>query len=101
MCTVSTAAATPAIAGEVPPAVWNLTALYPDDAAWDQSIETFRAGIAAMAEMVSDPTSDVLAPLPHAKGTSIMGQVLLAADHNAYHVGQLVIVRRLLGAWTG
>jgi uncharacterized damage-inducible protein DinB len=52
-----------------------------------------------MADLVSDPDRDLLAPLPHAEGYTLLREALLVADHNSYHLGQLVVVRRLLGAW--
>ena len=51
-----------------------------------------------MQDLVADPTTDLLAPIPHGEGQTILREALLVADHNAYHLGQLVTVRRLLGA---
>jgi hypothetical protein len=48
---------------------------------------------------VADPTTDLFTPLAHGKGKTALREALLLADHNAYHLGQLVVVRRLLGAW--
>lgn len=66
---------------------------------WDRSIRQFRADSKAMQALVADPKSDLLAPFPHGQGQTLMREALLAADHNAYHLGQLVVIRRLLGAW--
>ena len=71
----------------------------PDTAAWDRSVEAFRADLTSMQELVADPATDLFAPLPHGQGQTILREALLVADHNAYHLGQLVVVRRLLGAW--
>ena len=71
----------------------------PDPAAWDRSVEAFRADLRAVQGLVADPATDLYAPLPHGQGQTAMREALLVADHNAYHLGQLVIVRRLLGAW--
>jgi hypothetical protein len=71
----------------------------PDDAAWDRSIESFRANLKAMQDLVADPATDLFAPIPHGDGQTVLREALLVADHNAYHLGQLVTVRRLLGAW--
>ena|SRR2546430_137368 len=84
---------------EFPAGYWPSTPAPSSDEAWNKGLEAFRAGIDGFVKMVQDKSNDLLAPLAHAKGTSIMGQVLLAADHNAYHLGQLVLVRRMLGAW--
>jgi uncharacterized damage-inducible protein DinB len=71
----------------------------PDDEAWDRSVAAFRADLRAMQDLITDPATDLFAPLPHGKGQTALREALLVADHNAYHLGQLVVVRRLLGAW--
>jgi len=71
----------------------------PDAAAWDRSVEAFRADLQALKELVMNPTTDLLTPIPHGQGQTILREILLVADHNAYHLGQLIIIRRLLGAW--
>lgn len=67
--------------------------------AWDRSVEAFRGDRQAFMEIVADPNSDLFAPIPHGDGQTILREALLVADHNAYHLGQLVILRRFLGAW--
>ncbi len=52
-----------------------------------------------MKDLVADPQTDLFKPIPHSQGQTILREALLVADHNAYHLGQLVVVRRLLGAW--
>jgi hypothetical protein len=71
----------------------------PDAGAWDRSLAAFRADGQAMQALVADPTTDLFAPIPHGQGQTILREALLVADHNAYHLGQLVLLRRLLGAW--
>jgi hypothetical protein len=71
----------------------------PDSDAWDRSVAAFRADQRAMMDLVADPAVDLVAPIPHGQGQTILREALLVADHNAYHLGQLVTVRRLLGAW--
>jgi hypothetical protein len=71
----------------------------PDDLAWDKSVADFRADLVAMQSLVADPSIDLLAPLPHGTGQTVLREALLVADHNAYHLGQLVVVRRAMGAW--
>lgn len=71
----------------------------PDAAAWDRSVAAFRADLAAMRALVAEPTTDLFARIPHGDGQTILREALLVADHNAYHLGQLVEVRRALGAW--
>jgi uncharacterized damage-inducible protein DinB len=71
----------------------------PNAAAWDQSLAAFRADLQAMQDLVSDPSTDLFARIPHGEGQTILREALLVADHNAYHLGQLVMLRRALGAW--
>jgi hypothetical protein len=71
----------------------------PDPGAWDRSADAFRADLRAMEALVADPKSDLFTPLPHGQGQTLLREALLVADHNAYHLGQLVVVRRALGAW--
>lgn len=68
--------------------------------AWTKSVRAFLADRQALEALAADPSTDLLARVPHdPEGPSILHELLLAADHNAYHVGQLIILRRLLGAW--
>ena len=62
-------------------------------------VKAFRADLAAMEALIADPSRDLLTPLAHGDGQTLLREALLVADHNAYHVGELVAVRRLLGAW--
>jgi hypothetical protein len=72
----------------------------PSDAgAWERSVESFGRDLEQMQELVGDPQIDLLTPIPHGQGQTVLREALLVADHNAYHLGQLVILRRLLGAW--
>jgi hypothetical protein len=57
--------------------------------------------MAALRELLMDTKRDLLAPLPHGSGQTLLREVLLAGDHNAYHLGQLVLTRKALGAWKG
>jgi hypothetical protein len=52
-----------------------------------------------MKELVTNPETDLFTPIPHGQGQTILRETLLVADHNSYHLGQLIIIRRLLGAW--
>ncbi|BAS27842.1 DinB family protein [Limnochorda pilosa] len=71
----------------------------PGGGAWDASVEAFRQDLKAVQDLVSDPATDLFAPIPHGDGQTVLREALLVADHNAYHLGQLVVVRRALGAW--
>jgi hypothetical protein len=87
------------VSPEFPAGYWPEGDTPPDPGAWDRSVEAFRADLRAMMDLVADPDVDLFAPIPHGKGQTILREALLVADHNAYHVGQLVVVRRFLGAW--
>jgi DinB superfamily len=67
--------------------------------AWNRSVAAFLTDLKAMMDLVADSKTDLFTPLPHGQGQTILREALLVADHNAYHLGQLVTVRRLLGAW--
>ncbi len=72
----------------------------PTEEQWRAALEGFRRDLAGVEALVRDPARDLTAEIPHGEGRSYLREVLLVADHNAYHVGQVVEIRRLLGAWT-
>ncbi len=63
---------------------------------WEKSVEGFRADLAAVQQIVQNPQTDFFGPMPHAKEYVIFREMLLVADHNAFHVGELVALRRVL-----
>lgn len=71
----------------------------PSPDAWEESITAYRADRSTLVEFVEDPSLDLFEKIPHGTGQTYLREVLLVADHNAYHVGELVAVRRLLGIW--
>ncbi len=71
----------------------------PSEAAWRRSVAQFRRDLKGMRELVEDPATDLFARIPWGDGQTILREALLVADHNAYHLGEIVVVRRLLGAW--
>jgi len=71
----------------------------PDERAWDLAVDAFRADLQTMCALVADPATNLFAAIPHGDGQTVLREALLLADHNAYHLGQLVVVRRLLGCW--
>jgi hypothetical protein len=66
---------------------------------WQETVDAIRRDLAEFESMVKDPAQDLFRKLPWGEGQTLLREALLIADHNAYHVGQLVLVRRLLGAW--
>jgi DinB superfamily len=75
---------------------WPKTEAPPDAAAWDHSVEQFRRDLKAMEELVSDASVDLTARIPHGTGQTVLREALLVVDHNSYHLGQLVFVRKML-----
>ncbi|MGH9415189.1 MAG: DinB family protein [Terriglobales bacterium] len=82
-----------------PQGYWPASATPPSPAAWTRCRRQIEADLAAMVALVRNPRRDLLAPLPHAPDKTLLLEALLLADHNAYHLGQLVAVRRALAAW--
>ncbi|HOR29646.1 MAG TPA: DinB family protein [Candidatus Sumerlaeota bacterium] len=78
---------------------------WPDDRApaaadaWDRSVRTLLDDLKALQDLVRDPHNDLHAPLPHGDGQTLAREALLAAHHTAYHLGQFILLRRLLGCW--
>jgi hypothetical protein len=80
---------------------WPGSPTPPSAAAWDETLRRFREDRAALQRLARDPAIDLAARIPHGTGQTYLRELLLAADHTAYHVGELIVVRRLLGAWPG
>jgi hypothetical protein len=80
-------------------AYWPPDVAPPTERAWEDSVSTFRADRTAMQELAMDPGIDLFAGVPQGTGQTYLRELILLADHNAYHVGQLIAVRRLLGIW--
>jgi hypothetical protein len=80
---------------------WPAGGAPPDEAAWDSSIAQVKRDLRAMQRLVRDPATDLYARIAHGTGQTVLREALVLADHNAYHLGQLVLLRRLLGAWKG
>jgi hypothetical protein len=85
------------VSPDFPQGYWPATVEPPSEKAWEESVAAFRADLRALAEIAADPSIDLYARIPHGDGQTVLRELLLAADHNAYHLGQLVMVRRLLG----
>lgn len=78
---------------------WPKSPEPPDDKAWEESIAGFRRDLEEMKKLAIDEKLDLFAKIPHGTGQTYLRELLLTADHNAYHIGQIVTVRRLLGIW--
>jgi DinB superfamily len=88
------------VSPDFPDGYWPKGEKPPNQAAWDQSIQFFQADLDAMQRLVADPSTDLFTRIPHGAGQTILREALLVADHNAYHIGQLVMLRKMLGAWS-
>ena len=78
---------------------WPPDAAPPAPEAWEKSLSRFLSDLQDVMDMVQDTSVDLGAHIPHGDGQTYLREVLLVADHNAYHTGQLATVRRLLGIW--
>jgi DinB superfamily len=87
------------VSPEWPAGYWPEKPEPPNAAAWLKSVRALESHFEEMRELVNDPKIDLLAPIPGGSGQTILRETLLITDHNAYHLGQLVLVRRLLGCW--
>lgn len=89
----------PAYVEPSPEDYWPPSPAPPTPGAWDEGVAGFRRDLEALKRLAVNPDVDLYEPIPHGTGQTYLRELLLVADHNAYHVGQLVAVRRCLGAW--
>ena len=87
------------VSPEWPAGYWPSAQGQPSTKAWDKSLQSFSRDLAAMKKLVASSKTDLFAPIPHGTGQTILREALLVADHNAYHLGQVLMVRRILGNW--
>jgi uncharacterized damage-inducible protein DinB len=78
---------------------WPESPIPPKASAWDASVGEFRRDLEEFRRLAADSSVDLFARIPHGSGQTLLRELLLVADHNAYHVGQMVLIRRLLGIW--
>jgi hypothetical protein len=89
------------VSPEWPKGYWPDPEAATNPAGWKQSLDRFRADLAAVEAMVQDPDLEMTAELPHAPGYTYLREFFLVADHNAYHVGEFAILRQVMGTWPG
>ena len=82
-----------------PAGYWPKTPAPANRQAWDESVAAFQRDLLEMVHLVANPRTDLSAKIPHGEGQTVLREALLLADHNSYHLGQLVALRRALGAW--
>lgn len=79
-----------------PEEYWPKTEAPPSDQAWEKSVADLLSDLDSVCHLVSDPKHDLFAKIPHGEGQTLLREALLVADHNAYHLGELVMLRRIL-----
>ncbi|HZD57438.1 MAG TPA: DinB family protein [Anaerolineales bacterium] len=70
-----------------------------DQAAWQKTIQSFRADLKALQDIVQDPDTDLYAPIAHARNYTIFREILVVSDHSSYHIGEFAILRQVMGTW--
>lgn len=82
-----------------PAGYWPPQEAEADAAQWQKTIDSFRSDLQALQDLVMDSDTDFFAPIPHAPDYTIFREILVVADHNAYHVGEFAILRQVMGTW--
>ncbi|MGA2192563.1 MAG: DinB family protein [Nitrospirota bacterium] len=84
------------VSPEFPDGYWPGADEKATPAKWKKTVEGIRADLKALEAIVKDPKTDFFGPIPHAKGYTVFREMLLVADHNSFHVGEFVSLRRAL-----
>jgi hypothetical protein len=79
---------------------WPASANPPDHGAWTDSCEQFFANLKTLEDLIGDPEQDLFARITWGKGQTLLREALVVADHNTYHIGQIILLRKALGAWS-
>ena len=83
-----------------PEGYWPDSKAQADVAMWQQTLNSFQRDLQTIVDIVRDPATDLYAPIPHGEqGHNILREVLVVASHNAYHIGELAILRQVMGLW--
>ena len=88
------------VSPEFPSGYWPEQGAPPDSEAWKASLAAFRRDAEELQALVADPKQDLFEAFPWGDGQTLLREALLVADHNAYHLGQLIAVRKALGTWS-
>ena len=78
---------------------WPAPDAITDAAGWQATLDAFRADRLALEAIIQAPETDLTAPLPHAPQHNILREILVVAEHNAYHTGEFAILRQVMGFW--
>jgi hypothetical protein len=87
------------VSPDFPEGYWPKTPGPPSEEAWHDSVAWFRRDLRDMIRLVENPRTDLYARITHGDGQTVLREALVLADHNSYHLGQLVNLRRALGSW--
>ena len=82
-----------------PEGYWPAESVQADESAWEKTLASFRADQYRLLEMVADPKVNLYTPIPHGDGQTILQEILVVADHNAYHIGEFATYRQVMGTW--
>ncbi|HEX9656700.1 MAG TPA: DinB family protein [Bacteroidota bacterium] len=85
------------VSPEWPEGYWPKEFAPRDPGMWNTSATSFQKDLSQFQNLVSDETKDLFAKIPHGTGQTLLREALLIADHNAYHIGQIVLLGRALG----
>ncbi len=84
---------------EWPKEYWPARDEKADQAKWDETLRQFQSDQEELKRLATDPSVDLYARIPHGQGQTILREILLVADHNAYHIGEFAILRQIMGSW--
>ena len=82
-----------------PEGYWPTPDEQADRAAWEKTIASFHADQHALSVLVMDPETDLVTPIPYGTGQTILREILVVADHNAYHIGEFAVLRQVMQTW--
>ncbi len=82
-----------------PEGYWPAESVQADEAAWEKTLASFRADLQSLLAMVADPKVDLYSPIQHGDGQNILREILVVADHNAYHISEFATYRQVMGTW--
>jgi hypothetical protein len=87
------------VSPEFPEGYWPKTPAPASEEEWNKTVEAFKHDLREMIKLIENTRTDLYAKIPHGQGQTILREALVLADHNSYHLGQLVDLRRALGSW--
>ncbi len=82
-----------------PEGYWPVESVQVDEVAWEKTLVSFRADLQSLLVMVSDPKVNLYTPIPHGNGQNILREILVVADHNAYHISEFATFRQVMETW--